>query len=72
MFKTIAPTVLGLMLLTPVAMADKLGTGVVEAFPVEASVDLQLDTPEASKSCEAAPYGDDAWGSDPAMKVCAD
>jgi len=73
MFKTIAPSVLGLMLLAPLAMADKLDTSsVVEAFPVEASVELQLDTPEVSKTCEEAPYGDDAWGSDPAMKTCVD
>ena len=73
MFKTIAPAVLGLMLLAPMAMAEKLdGNAVVEAFPVEATVDLRIDAPEADKVCEEAPYGDDAWGSDPALNACSD
>ena len=73
MFKIIAPAMLGLMLLAPVAMAEKLdGSAVVEAFPVESSVDLQVDVAEASKNCEEAPYGDDAWGSDPALNACGD
>jgi len=59
--------------LAPVAMAEKLDGSVdVDAFPVEATVDMRLDAPEADKACEEAPYGDDAWGSDPALNACGD
>ena len=72
MLQIITATVFGSVFLASAAMADKLDTRTVtEAFPVEAALDQPLDFAAENKICEESPYGDDAWGSDPALAACS-